>query len=252
MHRNYTLVGEHTFDIQTDSANLMTMYTDHFRCSKQAPKDPVNMTVRIHSGYGTFKNKSNYSTIHNESKLIFRQDDYLIDIENDYRSANLYVYNTRALKRAFEALYCLFVTHCGWGIMIRGSFVDGGRKVRIMSGSLGNRLASEGFGTEALEPAALIKVSQEGATVFSTSFNNTASGNVPLESILLFHQSFQDMQVRLSRTKALIQLIDYVLYWPNNTEQMRNVISMLKQLVAVTPTYQRYFNNHRSVSELTS
>jgi hypothetical protein len=245
MHKNYALVGEHVFEIQTDSAHLMKMYTDQFRCTKQAPQKTINMSVVIRSGSGISQHNTRSGQTSENKRLIFRQNDYLIDCDSQYQTAFLYVYSSRALRMGFNTLYCLFITHCGWGIMIRGNSVEDGGAVRITTGNSDFPPDPDVHDTP-MEAATMIKISEAGATVFNASVNGSQVAHFPLSSIQLSHQSFQEGQFRLTRTNALLQLIDYVLCWPSDADQMKKIIAMLKQLVAVTPTYNLYCKDRKS------
>ncbi|TGA99950.1 hypothetical protein E4665_03100 [Sporolactobacillus shoreae] len=252
MHRTYAFVGEHVFEVQTDSAQLMNMYTNFFHNVRQSTQKPVHMTVHIHSGYGTLSGRAASGIANHSKNLIFQRDNYVIKIESSYKSSDLYVYNSRALQSGFGALYCLFITHNGWGIMFRSSYADRDGGIRITSGNLGQQVNQETSELNPAETATLVKISQTGATVFSSFFGESGTTRFPLSSIFLYHHSFQEGQIKLSQTKALIRLLDYVLYWPDDAEQTKKMIAMLKQLVAMTPSYQHFINVHKVASRLTS
>lgn len=257
MHKFYTEIGEHLFEIQADSASFMNTFTKHFHCAKSVSNQTVSMVVYLHGGYVTSTIKDNFSIKHDMSKHIFRQNNFRIDITENYQSAHLYIYSGQALTTAFITLYSLYITNSGWGIMLHGEYRINNGKAQILSGFIENKTNIYSKNTTFMIPTSivLIKISSDGATLCTTTQDLKQMRplhGLPVSGIQLLQQSVQNKQMNMDRTNALIRLIDFVLYWPGDTEQMRSMITLLKKLVNITPVYQTYVNNDERVSELIS
>lgn len=259
MHKIYTKIGEHAFEVTADSANLMNLFTKNFTSLKKVTNEPVDMVVHIHGGYGTPLVTSDFSISEESSKLIFRRDDYLIDIESDYHSANLYVYNGLALKQAFINLYSSFIVFRGWGLLVHGECVVDNGLAHLLCGESVPSASPESDNLGQVlthDEVALIKISPEDVRVFDSPFHHETASEIrqpsPIGSIHFLQQAFQDKRMKIGRTYSLLRLLDTVFYWPHNTEQTKRVLTLLRQLVHVTPIYANYFQKSDSIRELIS
>ncbi|RYL95161.1 hypothetical protein EWI07_03845 [Sporolactobacillus sp. THM7-4] len=259
MHKIHTKIGEHLFKIEADSANLMNMFVKHFSCLKTVPQEPVDMTLHIRGGYGTPIITSDFSIAQKKSKQIFRQDDRLIDMNLENRSANLYVYNGYSLKKAFINLYSSFIVSRGWGLLIHAGCVVENEMAYILPGDIGNRLAAGMNDLPEADPdeGILVKIADQGAVVFPSPFGKSLGSTFiedpsPVDSIHFLRQSFEKKRTRLGRTQGLLRLLDMVFYSPNSMEQTKRIIDLLKQLVYAIPIYDCCYKKNEPVSELIS
>lgn len=247
MHKSYSWIGEHQFEIQADSANLMNMFARYFNCEAEKRSNfPVNMTVHIHGGYKVPSIQSNGNIPDNSCKRVFRQNDYLIDIQDQYQSADLYVYNGHALITAFNMLYSQYIISSGWGIMLHGKCAVSDGQTTILSELSGERIPENSSSGSDQEALTLIRISSANVSVFPNS-GRLSSGKKQLcdpliiDNIQLLQHSFLNKRIKVGRTNAVIQLLDFISFWPNDPEQMKNAISLLKQLVSFIPVYHQYF-----------
>lgn len=259
MHKIYTTIGEHAFEVTADSANFMNLFANHFSSLKKVPDQPVDMVVHIHGGYGTPLVTSDFSITEESRKLIFRRDDYLIDIDPDYHSANLYVYNGLALKQAFINLYSSFIVFHSWGLLVHGEYVVNNGLAHLLCGESAPSVSPESDNPAQILPdeVVLIKISPEGIRIFDSPFGHEAAakhscGSNPIGSVHFIQQAFQNKQMKIGRTYSLLRLLDTVFYWPHNTEQTKRVITMLRQFVHATPVYTDYFQKNKTIKELIS
>lgn len=243
MHKRYTKIGEHCFEVQSCSASLINLFLKHFYCVDHACERSVNMAIFIHAGYETPLVKNDSRITSDESTSIIRQQDYLIAIDDHYRSAHLYVYNQNALITAFHILYSLFLVHSSWGIMIRCRCTVKDGEACLLLGELENKTPSNRIISDNKVEALPIKVSPKSAEVVPIPTKAARAHDVyPLKRITILNPLFQSGQIRLGKTHALLQLIDLVPALPNNEADMRMMISLLKQLVAIVPIYERSIN----------
>ncbi|WP_332237830.1 hypothetical protein [Sporolactobacillus sp. KGMB 08714] len=258
MHKIYTNIGEHIFEVTADSANFMNLVIRQFTSLKKIPDRPVDMVVHIHGGYGTPLVTSDFSITEQARKLLFRRDDYLIDIDPDYYSANLYVYNGPALRQAFISLYSSFIVFRNWGFLMHGECVVDNGLAHLLcgGGSLSISDDSENPSRPVSEGIVLIKIASEGIRVFDSPFDEAAtkrnSRSNLIGSVHFIQQAFQNKQMKAGRTYSLLRLLDAVFYWPHSTEQTRRVITMLRRFVQAAPVYSNYFQKREEIKELIS
>jgi hypothetical protein len=234
MHTTYVRITEHHFKIIADSANLMTMFKQTFHSEKVIPNQGINLTVLIHAGYETPFVKNQLPIDEYTEKLTYRNDSYLIRIEKNDRMAHLYVYNRQALKAAVCNLYSLFIILSGWGLMVCGKYECENGKAKVTIGDL------------KVKTYLVLKILPVATTVSTFPFQELEearqTASLPVKCIQIQHYSLQNKRLKIDQTNALIQLLDFVLCWPIDTELVKNVIILLNQLVMVTPVYQRHSN----------
>ncbi|MCI1881064.1 MAG: hypothetical protein LKI94_02600 [Sporolactobacillus sp.] len=249
MHKKYTNIGEHLIEVQTDSATLMNMFADEFHCIKNKPDRPANMTIHIYGGYGNVLEQSHSTISQLDGKYMIRHHDYLVDIDDDYRSARLYVYNRHALKKAFFDLYSMYIIFYGWGMMMEGKLeADKDRTIAVFGDPIGDEKDAE-------ERHVLISIKHGRAMAFPLSLFRTGlskSEALPLQEIRLVRPSIDNRLVKMGKVGAVIRLIDFVQFWPVKPGQMKTLIGLLKQLVADTPVYQWQTNGEPLTDQMIS
>ncbi|MCO7176718.1 hypothetical protein ACFP7A_08225 [Sporolactobacillus kofuensis] len=233
MQKIHTEIGDCLFEVQADSATLMTMFTRNFICVSNVQDQSANMIIYIHGGYDTPIVKKGSKHTHEQCSLMIQQNDYVIIVEKHFSSAHLYVYHLQALITAFYNLYSLLIVHNEWGIMVNCRYMIKQGEAHLELTRLANNAHEISTCAEDKVGTVLIKISPNGATLFECTAQNIESAEFyPIGSIR-FSNQFSPKKIR--KTQVMLQLLDSVPYLPNENESMLHMISMLKQFVAVTP-----------------
>ncbi|WKB35475.1 hypothetical protein QS257_18380 [Terrilactibacillus sp. S3-3] len=207
MNKIYAKIGEHTFQITIDSANLLNYLKKNF-CIKSRSEAPIDMMVHIKDGFGSPLVTYDVNIMNTDRKLKFRRDDYLIEVDSDFQNATLSVFNGFALKHAFINLYSSFIVYHNWGLLIHSSCVVEDGKAHIFSGQSGagkSTTARLSYPRQILsDEATLVKITPDGATVFDSPFRSeleSMNGETawPLGSIQVLYQSLKNKRVRLEK-----------------------------------------------------
>lgn len=260
MNKIYAKIGEHTFQITIDSANLLNYLKKNF-CIKSRSEAPIDMMVHIKDGFGSPLVTYDVNIMNTDRKLKFRRDDYLIEVDSDFQNATLSVFNGFALKHAFINLYSSFIVYHNWGLLIHSSCVVEDGKAHIFSGQSGagkSTTARLSYPRQILsDEATLVKITPDGATVFDSPFRSeleSMNGETawPLGSIQVLYQSLKNKRVRLEKTHGLLRLMDKVFYWAHNPNETKRILVLLKQLADSVPIYELYFQKNNTFWELIS
>lgn len=260
MNKIYTKIGEHTFQITTDSANLLNFLKKNFAI-KNGTDAPIDMVVHIKDGFGSPLVTYDVNIVNADHKLKFQRDDYLIEADPDFRNAVLSVFNGFALKHAFMNLYSSFIVYHNWGLLIHSSCVVENEKAHMFSGQSGagkSTTARLSYPRQILsDEATLVKITPDGVTVFDSPFrSDLASTNGetvrPLGSIEILYQSLTNKRVRLEKTHGLLRLMDKVFYWAHNPIETKRILVLLKHLADRVPIYELYFQKNNTFWELIS
>ncbi|MDF2910173.1 MAG: hypothetical protein K0Q56_1054 [Sporolactobacillus laevolacticus] len=255
MHKFYLELGEHHFEIQADSSSLINLFVSNFPAMKKIGKTSTDMTVHLHYAIPTVYN--DFITDGEKSKYTFQQENYAFDINSEYTSTHLYIIDGTSLRQAFMTVYSSFIVHNGWGLLIKAGCVVDHQTAHLLCGEYMENAVNKSERISALESdLVLIKISPERVAIIESPFSIAASESPvnarSLSSLSFLQKSFEDKRIKVGRTYSLLRLLDMVFYWPRTTEQTKNVIHLLKQMVQQVPVFNCYFQNEETVKELIS
>lgn len=256
----YTRIGEHVIHILSDSNQLVCFFGKGFReCVN--PNIQPDLTLHLISDYGVpfvnFDVRITRFTDHIE----FCRADYLIRVDRDYKRAYVFVHDELALKHALINLYSSFIVYHHWGLLIHSSCVIEKGQAHIFAGQSGagkSTAARLSYPRELLsDEAAIVKIDTKGTNVFDSPFRSEEvshgfNESRPLASIQLLVQARQNQRIRLSKSDALLHLIDKVFYWPHSSDETSRIIGFLKILVNAVPVYELHFKKNNTFWELIS
>ncbi|TXC92343.1 hypothetical protein FS935_04620 [Metabacillus litoralis] len=255
-------IGEHTFNVKTQSTNVFSYINKHFRTMAMAKNNMDNSpTIEIDFNYGkSFVNFDVIITNHRD-KICYERKDYLLEINSDYKFAKLFVYNEFALKHALLNLYSSFIVHHNWGILLHSSCVINNHGACVFSGQSG---AGKSTAARLSQPrellsdeATLIKITENEVIVFDSPFRSELESThiqstYPLASINFLNQSLVNKRYKLSKSEGFSLLIDKVFFWTSSKEEMRKIFNLLKLLAQQVPMHNLYFQKNNTFWEMIS
>lgn len=238
MHRRYCGMGEHLFEVNADSAILMSMFTKQFYCSKIPSEKFIDAVVFIHAGYETSLARDSLSEADEQNVITICHGDCLIYADSDYQSAHFYVYNQKALRRAFYTFYSYFIVHREGGLIFCGTYDSETGAVSIVPDDAANGITKH---------VVLVKILSKYSSVYIMAAHNDGTAwqpaSLPVSQILILQPYFEHERVRLGKSTAVIQLINRIYGCPDEMELMRNIITLLKKMVAHISTYNSPFGD---------
>ncbi|WP_347548691.1 hypothetical protein ABFG93_14275 [Pseudalkalibacillus hwajinpoensis] len=211
-------IGDHIFVIQNKLVKPMKILSIKSRRVNEV-KAP-DMVIRLEDNYGIPFIDYDVKIIKDHTKITYQRSDYLIEVDPDYKEATLYVHDELALKHALMNLYSSFIVHHNWGLLIHSSCAIEKGKAHIFSGQSGagkSTAAKLSHPRELLsDEASILKITDQGVTVYNSPFNSELDSSdleeASLASIQLLHQSLSNRREKISKSDALLQLIDKVFY----------------------------------------
>lgn len=255
MHTCYIQIGEHTVFITTGLQSIVDWLHEHFKVIKADEWDDClpDLYVRIGTGFGQ-EAKSYDVSIHEEGdKIFYEREDYLMEVDHDYRRASLHVHNELALKHALMALYSAYIVHYKWGLMIHSCCVAEAGKSYLFAGQSGagkSTVASLSRPRTILsDEATLVRIGPDGVFAYDSPFRSDSSSSfdhecLPLKGIYLLEQSqFINTDI-IKPTEAVLRLMDKIFYWAVNPTETVRVLSMCRQLAEIVPSYKLYFQKN--------
>ncbi|MEB4869785.1 hypothetical protein P8831_13760 [Priestia megaterium] len=256
----HTKIGDHYIDIKTEFDDVWKIIKQYFLCVSIAKNQP-DMTVTITNGYGVSFQDYEVAIEEKLNAITFKRADYLIEVDSEYKSANVAIHDELALKHALMNLYSSFIVHHNWGILLHSSCVINSGKAHIFTGHSGagkSTAAKLSMPRELLsDEATILKITEESVTVFNSPFRSElkAKGsekNTPLGSIQLLHQALSNQRIEVRRIEALMKLIDKVFYWSYKPEETKTIMGLLQLLVKQVPVYELHFQKNNTFWELMS
>lgn len=257
-----TKIGEHSFKITCHSTELIGMLKRNFHIDSSDSDFETNMTMTIEEGYGVPFKDFDVQILKEPNRIMFRRADYLIEVDSDYKTANISVYNDFALKHALMNLYSSFIVYHNWGLLLHSSCVIENGKSHIFAGQSGagkSTAAKLSYPRPLLsDEATILKITSNGVIVFNSPFRSELASSddrgkhTQLGSIQILYQALQNNREPLKKSDAYLSLIDKVFYWTNNQEEVKRVLQLLKLLVNYVPVYKLYFQKNNQFWELIS
>lgn len=225
MHRLYLTVGVLQFEIQADTTNLMTMFTDLFGKSTDTDslRTPSDFVVSIHPGHKVpVIEKTDDAT---EQPILFSDRDFTIWSNPTQCHADLYVFHRKALKSAFVRLLTSVLVDKGAGVIVWGHFLRTSPKACVSIGS-------------PIEKRTIMLASKNGHPIALPmdvpEFWQAEQKSCLLEDIQLVFPTIPPYTENSKQTLALIQLMNAVLASPISNRQMAQLIDTIQAIVAET------------------
>src|SRR5690554_805544 len=112
----YIQIGEHTVFITTTESTIIGWLHQHFKVIKADQWDDClpDIYIRIRNGYGQEAMSYEVAIEEEGEKVYYERDDYLMEVDHDYRRVLLRVHNELALKHALMAVYSAYIVHYQW------------------------------------------------------------------------------------------------------------------------------------------
>ncbi|NWQ39143.1 hypothetical protein MLOOGBEN_00340 [Bacillus sp. EB106-08-02-XG196] len=254
-----TKIGDHFIQIICKSKVLLKMLQKNFQtniCFKQP-----DLVIEINDGYGVSFIDYQVKITKGNNQIQYCRADYLIEINSDYKSATISVFNELALKHALMNLYSAFIVYHNWGLLIHSSCVMENGKAHIFSGHSGagkSTAAKLSFPRMLLsDEATIVKINSGNVEVYNSPFRSELEaepfeGTVTLESIQIIYQALQNDRTKLPMADALINLMDKVFFWPHSQDEIKTILNLLTKLVKNVSVYDLNFQKNNTFWKLIS
>lgn len=260
MKKIKTRIGEHVIAIDFSANNLENRIFRGLQVFVDTELK-VDLSIQIVAGYGVPFQDYEVKITEKHKRILFQRADYLIEVDSNYTSATISVYDELALKHALMNLYSSFIVHHNWGLLIHSSCVIDKGKAHLFAGPSGagkSTAARLSAPRELLsDEATILKITQDSVTVFDSPFRSELEDRgttitVPLASMQILHQSLHNRRNGLKKSDALLHLMDKVFYWTHSPEETKQILQLLKILVQTVPVYDLYFQKNNKFWELIS
>jgi hypothetical protein len=257
----YTKIGDHLIYISCESNYLMETLNQNFNNHLAAKEYHPDLTIKINAGYGVPFLNYEVEIIKSTEKIIYRRADYLIEVDTEYKFATISVYDELALKHALTNLYSSFIVYHQWGLLIHSSCAIENGKAHIFAGHSGagkSTAAKLSYPRQLLsDEASLLKITESGIKVYNSPFRSelkadTFIGNIELASVQILYQALVNRRGRISKSDALLHLMDKVFFWPHSQEETKTIVKLITMLVQQVPVYELHFQKNNTFWELIS
>lgn len=261
MDKIHAKIGEHIIDVTSNSINIAKTLLNENRFLIEGCEVQPHIVIHIEHGYGVPFVDYDVKITKELNKLYFRREDYLIETDEEYKNATIYVYDELALKHALMNLYSSYIVYHNWGLLIHSSCVVENEKAHIFAGQSGagkSTAAKLSYPRLLLsDEATLIKITTEEVTIFDSPFRSEikSSGfekSRSLVSVQLLHQSLENNRIQLNKSAAFLHLMDKVFYWAHDPSETKNIVKLLESLIHKVPVYNLYFQKNNTFWELIS
>lgn len=261
MNELKTKIGDHFINIICESIYLKNMFEKNFQTHMCADNQQPDLVITIKEGYGVSFQDYDVEITKKNNQILYRRADYLIEVDTDFRSAFISVYNDFALKHALTNLYSAFIVYHNWGLLIHSSCAIEKGKAHIFAGQSGagkSTAARLSYPRPLLsDEATLVKITSNKATVYNSPFRSEIQadhfeGNVELASVQLLYQALQNQRTRSTKSDAILHLMDKVFFWPHSDEETKTIMRLMTNLVKNVPVYELHFQKNNTFWELIS
>ena len=254
-------IGTHLMKVETEEIWVKDDLRQDFLPFQSTFYENPDLSVTVNSGFGTPFSSYHVDISPIQSGVSFQRADYRIEASKDYSEANLYVYDSLALKHALMNLYSAYIVHHQVGLLFHASCVVENGKAYLFTGNSG-----AGKSTAALlshprellaDEATIIRINGEEISAYDSPFRS----EVPITNnnrywrvggIQSLNQSSANRKVELGKTESVMQLMDKIFYWPVCREDRIRAIQLLKEVVTQVPVYELYFKKDPTFWELIS
>jgi hypothetical protein len=256
-----TKIGDHYIQIICESKTMEKFFEKNFYHHIWSENLNPNLVIKIKDGYGVPFINYEVKITKQGDKITYLRADYLIEVDTEYRSATISIYDNLALKHALTNLYSSFIVHHNWGLLLHSSCATENGKAHIFAGQSGagkSTAAKLSYPRNLLsDEATLLKITASRVTVFNSPFRSELEagqfeGMVEVASIQLLHQSLQNKRIKSPKSDALLHLMDKVFFWPKSREETRTIMKLMTMLVKQVPVYDLYFQKNNTFWELIS
>ncbi|MGG3564224.1 hypothetical protein ABES03_21780 [Neobacillus rhizosphaerae] len=261
MNELLTTIGEHHIQIICESETIYKFFEKNFHRHMGLESIQPNLTIKINDDYGVPFLDYEVEVANQGDNITYRRADYQIEVDSEYSSATISVFDELALKHALTNLYSSFIVHHNWGLMLHSSCAIENGKAHIFAGQSGagkSTAAKLSFPRCLLsDEATLLKITSNGVTVYNSPFRSELEsepfeGSVELGSIQLLHQALQNKRLKSIKSDALLHLMDKVFFWPRNQEETKAILKLMTMLVMQVPVYDLFFQKNNTFWELIS
>ena len=261
MNKIHAKIGEHYIDVTSNSISFVKTLLKENQFLIDNGKAEPHIIIHIEHGYGVPFVDYDVKITKERNKLSFHRADYLIETDEEYTNATIYVHDQLALKHALMNLYSSYIVYHNWGLLIHSSCVVEKEKAHIFAGQSG---AGKSTAAKLSHPrvllsdeATLLKITSDGITIFDSPFRSEmkSSGSVKsrsLGSVQLLHQSLENNRVLINKSNAFLLLMDKVFYWAHDPSETKNIVKLLESLINTVPVYNLYFQKNNTFWELIS
>jgi hypothetical protein len=261
MNKLLIIIGEHFIQIICESETIYKFFEKNFHQHMGLESIQPNLTIKINDGYGIPFLNYEVEITNQRDKITYCRADYQIEVDPEYRSALISVFDELALKHALTNLYSSFIVHHNWGLLLHSSCAIENGKAHIFAGQSGagkSTAAKLSFPRCLLsDEATLLKITSSGVTVYNSPFRSELEAepfedSVELASIQLLHQALKNKRIQSAKSDALLHLMDKVFFWPRNQEETKAILNLMTMLVLQVPVYDLYFQKNNTFWELIS
>lgn len=255
-------VGEHLVQIVSASSKVINNLKNNFQhLTYSFALESPDLSITIEEGYGNTFVDYEVKIWEESNRISFQRADYLIQVDSNYKQANIAVHDELALKHALMNLYSSFIVHLNWGLLIHSSCVIEKDQAHLFLGHSGagkSTAAKLSYPRELLsDEATILKISEDNITVFNSPFRSELLStdhqeNCSLASIQLLQQSLSNKRLKIKKSEALLQITDKVFFWSHRTEEPIKILHLIKILVNQIPTYELHFQKNNTFWELIS
>lgn len=261
MEEIHTIIGDHLIHIIYESKKLNSFFRRNFQINQNNSNQVPDLVITIKEGYGIPFHDYDVKITNHHNYTLFQRADYLINVDLKYKTATISIHNELALKHALMNLYSSFIVYHNWGLLIHSSCAIENGRAHIFAGQSGagkSTAAKLSYPRYLLsDEAALVKITPEMVTVFNSPFRSELETDnlgeqVDLASVQVLYQALQNDRAKLSKSDALIQLMDKVFFWPSSQEETKTIMRLLTILVKSVPVYELHFKKNNTFWELIS
>ncbi|MBT2642219.1 hypothetical protein J7I80_08280 [Bacillus sp. ISL-41] len=257
MNQIQTKIGDHYIKLISETEIIHTYINSRFKNIEGYFKE--DLTIQITDGYGVPFRDYNVEIDRSANVITYQRADYLIEVDLEFNSAKLSVFDDLALKHALTNLYSAFVVHHNWGLLIHSSCVIDNGSAQIFAGYSGagkSTAAKLSYPRTLLsDEATLVKIASDGIKVFNSPFRSELEagefdGNVDLKGVQILLQSLSNNRIKLAKSDALLQIMDKIFFWPTDQREINTIVRLLTVLVNKVPVYHLHFQKNNTFWEL--
>ncbi len=261
MEKIHAKIGDHFIQITSNPINLVNTLVKDYQFLVDVCDVQPHIVLHIEKGYGVSFVDYTVKITKEQNKIYFQRADYLIETDEEYKNATVYIHDQLALKHALMNLYSSYIIYHNWGLLIHSSCVIEKDHAHIFAGKSG---AGKSTAAKLSQPrvllsdeATLVKITPGEITVYDSPFRSEIKSSQfvkkrSLGSVQLLHQSLDNSRVQLNKSSGFLQLMDKVFYWAHDPSETKNIVKLLELLINTVPVYNLYFQKNNSFWELIS